>query len=229
MEHTSVVKPRVNKLTANIKLCHELLLLKLFHLNIDNNNPAGRAGSYILPSKRSVYQLNPLKRLMRTIILHGPCSLVFMHPCPLMHLPLLLHLSPFLPVTQQVSDSQSLFNFLISSFPSHFSSTAWFISLSQSCCYFPPFLFPSKFSSASSPSSLASSGPPCLGLLRCTLLTFIHFICKWDIRDEEEGCREAVNPPASLFLPTSLVLLRYDRNTFFVIYWLFKKKKMKWN
>lgn len=141
MEQTSVVKPRVNKLTANIKLCHELLLLKLFHLNIDNNTPACHEGSYILPSKRSVYQLNPLKRLMRMIILHGPCNLVFMHPCSLVHLPLLLHLSPFLPVTQQVSDSQSLFNFLISSFPSHFSSTTWFISFSQSCCYFSPFCF----------------------------------------------------------------------------------------
>lgn len=123
MEQTSLVKPRVNKLTAYIKLCRELLL-KLFHLNIDYNTTACHTGSYILPSKLSVYQLNPLKRLMSMIILHGPCNLVFMHPHPLVHLPLLLHLSPFLPVTQQVSDSQSLFNFLISSFPSHFSSTA---------------------------------------------------------------------------------------------------------
>lgn len=78
---------------------------------------------------------------MRMIILHGPCNLVFMHLHPLVHLPLLLHLSPFLPVTQQVFDSQSLFNFLISSFPSHFSSSAWFIPLSQSCCCFSPFCF----------------------------------------------------------------------------------------
>lgn len=135
---------------------------------------------------------------MRMIILHGPCNLVFMHPRPpFMHVPLLLHLSPFLPVTQQVSDSQSLFNFVISSFPSHFSSTAWFTCLSQSCCCFSPFCFDPIL--LCSPSSLSSSGCPCLGLLHCTLLTFIHFICKWDIRDEEEGCQEAASPPASLF------------------------------
>lgn len=134
---------------TNIKLCCKLLSLKLFHFNIDYNTTACHTESYILPSKLFIYQLKSLKRLMRMIILHGPCNLVFMHPRPLMHLPLLRHLSPFLPVTQQVSDSQSLFNFLISSFPSHFSNTAWFISLSQSVLLLLlPFLFSSKFSSA---------------------------------------------------------------------------------
>lgn len=85
---------------------------------------------------KTVHQVFPLKRLMTVIILYVPWNLVLMRPNPPMYRPQLLHLSPFLPVTQQVSDSQPLFNFLMFSFPSLSSSTAWYVSLSLSCCCF---------------------------------------------------------------------------------------------
>lgn len=123
-------------------------------------------------SKLSVYQLISLKRLLTMIILHMPSNLVLLHPCPLMHGPPLLHLSLFLPVTQHVSDSQTLFNFVI--FPISFSLLFCRLinfSILVLLLLF-PFLFSSKFSSA----PLHLYLPLVLNdLVSCTS---IHFICQ---------------------------------------------------
>lgn len=110
------------------------------------------------------YQLISLKRLLTMIILHMPSNIVLLHPCPLMHGPPLLHLSLFLPVTQHVSDSQSLFNFVI--FPISFSLLFCpldkFLYLGLAAA-FPLSVFIQIL--ICSPPSLSSSGPQWLGLL----------------------------------------------------------------